>query len=120
MNLLTEVLVGVGAAGGSLGRHAIGNWIAKAAKSDFPWGTWVINVAGTFMLGLFFKQFDLIHHHSDLWALLGTGFCGGFTTFSTMSVESVRLFKSNRLMGFIYVGSSLAVGLAAVWIAQQV
>lgn len=119
MTLMTTVLVGVGAAGGSMGRHAIGVFVTKATKSEFPWGTWVINVVGTFMLGVFFKQFDSIHHHAQLWALLGTGFCGGFTTFSTMSVESVRLFKSKRLLGFIYVGSSLAVGLAVAWLAEH-
>lgn len=115
---VTAVLVGFGAAVGSLCRYSLGLWMTKVTNSEFPWGTWVVNVLGTLLMGLFFQQFDVLHHAKDLWALLGTGFCGGFTTFSTMSVETVRLFRSNRPLGFVYIGSSLAVGLIAVWITQ--
>jgi CrcB protein len=82
--------------------------------SVFPWGTFAINVSGAFILGAIAAA--TAHHHlaPNLSLLLGTGFCGGLTTFSTFSYETVRLMEDGSLAeaGFNAVGS-LAVGLAA-------
>ncbi len=100
--VVTSLLVGIGAAAGALSRYGIGRLVSQRVQSDFPWGTWIINVFGTLLLGIFFQTFDVLHHDPDWWLLLGTGFCGAFTTFSTMSVEAVKLFRSRPLIACTY------------------
>ena len=115
MSILSAVLVGGGSAAGAVARFSLGNAVAKVNNSNFPWGTWLVNMLGTLLLGLFFEVFSVLHHDPDWWLLLGAGFCGGFTTFSTMSVEAVKLFRQRLWLGFVYLGSSLAVGFILAW-----
>lgn len=117
MTITSILLVGAGATTGSVLRYGIGKVVPKVTGSDFPWGTWFINVMGAFLLGLFFREFGTTPHDLNWWLLLGTGFCGGFTTFSTMSIETLRLIRSNKMQAIIYLGSSLALGCFLVWIA---
>lgn len=118
MTLAATLLVGFGSSIGALARYWVGRAITHVNNHTFPWGTWIVNVAGTLLLGIFSEFFTVLHHHPDWWLILGTGFCGGFTTFSTMSVEAVTLFRSQRILGIIYLGSSLALGLVLAWIAE--
>jgi len=118
MNGLSTLLVGVGSAVGALARYGLGKAIARVNNNEFPWGTWVINMLGTLLLGLFFDEFSVLHHDPNWWLLLGTGFCGGFTTFSTMSVETITLLKRRAFLGILYVGSSLALGFILAWVAK--
>lgn len=108
--------VAVGSAFGAVSRYGCGQWIAKFNRSSFPWATWLVNMTGTLLLGLFYQAFAAAHSHPDLWLLSGTGFCGGFTTFSTMSVEAVTLFRQKFVLGLVYLGSSLAIGLMIAWV----
>lgn len=114
MSLFLPVLVGVGSAVGAVARYGVSRWVAKVNSSIFPWGTWLINMVGTALLGLFTIRFQ--NTSPDLMMLLGTGFCGGFTTFSTLSVETVTLFRSHRMMGVVYLVSSLGVGCILAWL----
>jgi fluoride exporter len=114
----TAMLVGGGSAVGALARFSLGNVISKVNHSEFPWGTWLINMLGTLLMGLFFEEFTVIHLDANWWFVLGTGFCGGFTTFSTMSVETVKLFKNRVFLGFVYIGSSLAMGFVLAWVTK--
>ncbi|GMA61996.1 CrcB family protein [Alicyclobacillus fastidiosus] len=116
MNAVFPILVGVGSAVGSVARYGVSTLIAHVNKSVFPWGTWLINVVGTTLLGLF--ALSLQKTSPNLFLLLGTGFCGGFTTFSTMSVETVTLFRNNRPLSVFYLFSSLGIGLILAWIIQ--
>ncbi|MCL6445609.1 MAG: fluoride efflux transporter CrcB [Alicyclobacillus sp.] len=118
MTLTSAVFVGTGSAVGAVARYFIGVGVAKVNNSPFPWGTWLVNMIGTFLLGIFTQMFNVLHHNPDWWLVLGEGFCGGFTTFSTMSVETVNLFRTGRMLGVIYLGSSLAMGLVFAWIAK--
>ncbi|MCL6454108.1 MAG: CrcB family protein [Alicyclobacillus sp.] len=113
-------LVSAGAAVGAVARYRVGRFVTQRVTSDFPWGTWVINVLGTLLLGIFYQELDVLHADASAWALLGTGFCGAFTTFSTMSVEAIALFRRRPSMCIAYVGSSLLVGMALAWITQWV
>jgi fluoride exporter len=117
MNGLTALLVGSGSAVGAVARYSVGKLVARVNSSDFPWGTFIINMLGTLLLGLVFQTLSVHHHHPDWWMLLGTGFCGGFTTFSTMSLETVHLFRQRKLLGVIYLVTSLALGLVLAWLA---
>ncbi|MFB5189922.1 fluoride efflux transporter CrcB [Alicyclobacillus fastidiosus] len=114
MNVVLPVLVGVGSAIGAVARYGVGVFIGRVNHSAFPWGTWLINVIGTALLGLF--TLNLQSASPDLFLLLGTGFCGGFTTFSTLSVETVTLYRANRLLSLFYLFSSLGVGLILAWL----
>ncbi|MEY9839975.1 fluoride efflux transporter CrcB [Streptacidiphilus sp. EB103A] len=103
--------------GGMLGaplRFLADRAVQRRHDSVFPWGTFAINVTGSFVLGALGAA--TVHHHlaPDLSLLLGTGVCGGFTTFSTFSYETVRLMEDGSVAeaGLNAVGS-LGLGLAA-------
>lgn len=103
-------LVMLGAAVGAPSRWAVDRFIQTRHPSLFPWGTFAVNVLGSLLLGLVLGASAA----APLAALLGTGFCGGFTTFSTFSFETVRLAEQGRAgRAAVYVGASLVVGLAA-------
>ena len=114
---MSAVLFLLVAAGGFVGapcRYLLDRAVTRRMNSDLPWGTFVINISGSFFLG-FLTGLTLSHHLSDLGkALLGTGFCGAYTTFSTFTFESIRLVEDGRyLKAAGNVSVSVVVGLAA-------
>lgn len=81
----------------------------------FPWHTFAINIVGSFMLGLVALTYK---DRPGWYLLLGTGFCGGFTTFSTFSVEMLTLLEKNRLvLAILYAFGSVLLGLLTAWLA---
>jgi fluoride exporter len=114
MTLSFFLVVAIGGLVGAPSRYLLDRAISSRVESDLPWGTFVINVSGSFLLGLL-TGLTLAGHLSDLLkAFLGTGFCGAYTTFSTFTFENIRLFEDGRLLdGVGNVVASLAVGLAA-------
>lgn len=117
-----------GAIGASL-RHATSLWSATVFRgSDWPWGTFLVNVSGSFLMGLVIGWLltlgDKPQAHSLRW-LLATGILGGFTTFSAFSLEIFDFVKAGDVSrALLYAGSSLALGVLAVafglWAAQRV
>ena len=104
------LLVMVGAAVGAPARWILDRSIQTRHPSLFPWGTFTINMLGSLLLGVVVGAAA----SAPLVALLGTGFCGGFTTFSTFSFEAVRMTEQGRgRRAFLYVVASLLVGLLA-------
>jgi len=108
------LLVGVGGATGSMLRYAIGLAVNKVTTMPFPLATFLINILGCFLIGLLFgiaeKQSWMQGH---LLLLLATGFCGGFTTFSTFALENVNLFSKQQAgIALIYTLSSVLLGIA--------
>jgi CrcB protein len=107
----TEVLlVAAGGAAGCVARHLVGLAL-QSASAGFPWGTLLVNVAGSFVLGVLVGTLP----PGGAGRLgLGTGFCGGFTTFSAFGVEAVALAERGlavRAGG--YAAASVALGVAA-------
>ena len=112
------VVVGLALAGGlgSVARYVLDGWLTARRPGPFPLATLVINVLGSLLLGLL-TGLVLFHGAGDGWrVVLGTGFCGGFTTFSTASWASVQLVRAGRrdLAALNVVGSLALTTLAAV------
>ena len=111
---MTLLLVLAGAAVGAPARWLVDRAVSARHDSAVPWGTMTVNVLGSFVLGLVLSAALTATSPSGV-ALLGTGFCGAFTTFSTFALESVRLVESGSTRtAFLNIGLSLALGLAAV------
>lgn len=101
------ILVGIGGALGAASRFLIGNWIVKKTGKTFPFATFYINTAGSLLLGILtgMRLQDMIPSWS--WCLLGIGFCGAFTTFSTFGYETVHLFLEKKYkIAILYLASS--------------
>ena len=106
--------VAIGGFIGAPSRYLLDRAISGRVESDLPWGTFVINITGSLLLGVLVGLSATGHVPDAVMALLGTGFCGAYTTFSTFSFETVRMLEEGRI--FEAVGNvvvSVAVGLAA-------
>jgi len=112
------LLVGAGGFVGSVARYLIAVLFANQISSVFPFATLTVNVVGCFVIGILFALSDRGNILSPEWrVLLTTGFCGGFTTFSTFSYESLRLIQDGEyLYVAAYVLASVVVGLAATYV----
>ena len=111
------LLVFFGGGFGSIVRYLVSYYIAKITDfGKFPLGTFIVNVLGSFILGfLFSKMIDEPTH--SLRFLLMIGFCGGFTTFSTFSLENFELWSSqNYFILFLNIFLSIILGILAVYL----
>ncbi|MFM7797188.1 MAG: fluoride efflux transporter CrcB [Candidatus Nitrosotenuis sp.] len=111
------LMVRLGSSAGGALRYVISICIPTKGSS-FPWGTFVVNVVGCFVMGLFIgiiQKHDL--QNSELKLLLATGFCGGFTTFSAFAFENLELLKlGNSTTLLTYALGSVILGILAVWV----
>ena len=117
---LIQVALG-GAVGASL-RHLAGTAAARVAGHGFPWGTLVVNVAGSFLMGMLMLVLAR-HGGTRLSPFLATGVLGGFTTFSTFSLDALTLYERGQVtLAAIYVAGSVALSLLAIaaglWLAR--
>ena len=106
-------LIGIGGSFGAAARYLLGNLMNKKKKlSPFPLGTLVINITGSFLLGLL-ANLHLSNDISDwVWFFVGVGFCGAYTTFSTFGYETITLLQSNKIIfAGIYVITSVILSI---------
>jgi len=113
----TVLAVAVAGAIGALARWGIGAWFGHRFPS-FPWGTMVINISGSFILGVMFAVLVERNIGSPMLRVaLMTGLLGAYTTFSTFSLETFRLFEDGATgSALANIGLSVALGLLAVWL----
>lgn len=114
------ILVGLGGMAGCLARYWIGGWVQQLSDADFPFGTMTVNLAGCFVIGFVLAlSLDRGVLGPNTRLLLTTGFCGGFTTMSTFSYETVALLADGQNgMALWYVGGTIAGSLIAVLLGQ--
>lgn len=106
------------AAGGVLGtlaRHGLGGWVHSWAGTAMPWGTLTVNVLGSFALGFLVRLGEATALAPDMRAFLTVGLCGAFTTFSTLSFETVMLMQGGQWSrALLYAAGSFAMGIAGL------
>jgi fluoride exporter len=115
--LLKYVMVGVGGCLGSILRFWLGSYIGSKMGTRFPYGTFVINITGSFLIGMVYALLTTKSQWNPNWQyLVPIGFIGGYTTFSSFEFETLRTVQDGQVgLGLLYVGLSLVVGFGAVW-----
>lgn len=109
-------IVGIGSFFGGGLRFVVSRLFSNSTITDFPWATLIVNLIGCLFLGaLSAIDFGRTPLTEKLKLLFASGFCGGFTTFSTFMLESSNYIKAgNPMNSFIYMGISLILGMAMV------
>jgi CrcB protein len=111
---VTWLLVVLGAVVGAPLRYLTDRLVQQRHDSTFPWGTWTVNVAGSFLYGGLIAAQASGHAGAHVTAVLGIGFCGALTTYSTFGYETVRLVEQRAyVFALANVGASIAAGLGA-------
>ena len=106
--------VGAGGLIGAPSRYLLDRAVTQRSRSELPWGTFVINITGSLLLGLLTGLSLKGNLPDTIKALVGTGFCGAYTTFSTFSFETVALVEDGRFVqAAANVVMSVALGLGA-------
>lgn len=117
----TMLIAGLGGFIGSCLRFLTGKLCSTLSDSPFPYGTLTVNLIGSFIIGIIF---GLAERHNflspQMSALLITGFCGGFTTFSAFADDMYLLLHERNILSLgIYAISSFALGLLLVWAGRS-
>ena len=118
---MTILAVALGGAAGSVLRYLISKWVSDQDLGAFPYGIFAVNIAGALLLGLIATLLlERVQVSDPVRLALTVGLLGGFTTFSTLSFDSLALIDAGRwpLALLNLMGSGIA-GLAAVWLGQQ-
>jgi fluoride exporter len=109
-------LIALGGAVGSVLRYIVGGMVQRTSASAFPVGTLFVNVAGCLLIGIFVRFLLNMQTSAELRALLVVGFCGGFTTFSTFSFETVGLIEGGEYArAATYIVGSVALCILATF-----
>ncbi|WP_320199975.1 fluoride efflux transporter CrcB [Agrobacterium sp. rho-13.3] len=115
--MLNIALVAIGGAIGSVARYLVGIWGVRLAGPNFPWGTFTVNVVGAFLIGLLVeiiaRRFDA---SAEMRVFVVTGILGGFTTWSSFTLDAVVLFERGDIgLSLLYLMGSLVVSFAAIF-----
>ena len=117
--MLKYVMIGVGGFAGAIARYLLGNYIGSRLGFRFPYGTLVINVSGSFLVGLSMALFARTTASLYWRYLIPIGFIGAYTTFSTFEYETLRAIQDGQLAtGLLNVAVSVITGFAAVWLGD--
>jgi CrcB protein len=118
---VTLLLVVAGALIGAPLRYLTDRLVQSRHESAFPWGTFAVNVGGSFVLGFVYQAVQHSGWPPGVMAVTGTGFCGALTTYSTFSFETVRLLEDRlRFYAVVNVLASIVAGLGAAFCGAAV
>ncbi|HWK43180.1 MAG TPA: fluoride efflux transporter CrcB [Stellaceae bacterium] len=114
--------IAIGSALGGMGRYWTGLAVTRLLPVPFPWGTLLINVLGSFVIGLFASLTDADGRYPvgvTLRLFVMVGLCGGYTTFSSFSLQTLTLMQDNRMLeAGLNVLGSVVLCLVAVWLGS--
>ncbi len=111
------LVIGIGGVLGANARYLVAAWAARRFGLVFPYGTFFINLSGSFILGLFLAFMLKYPTYHYLRLFFAVGFLGAYTTFSTFSFESLQLLQNGHLMlSLTYVVSSAVLGVSGAWV----
>jgi fluoride exporter len=112
------LFVGLGGAAGSMLRYAVSLLLAGRA---FPMATLLVNITGSFLIGLILALAVKNENFAGNWKLfLATGICGGFTTFSAFSAENLQLLQTGKTgLSLLYIVASIVAGIVAAWLGYK-
>ncbi|MCH5329499.1 MAG: fluoride efflux transporter CrcB [Alistipes sp.] len=115
------LLAGIGGFIGTCFRFLTGKFCSLITDSPFPYGTLAVNLAGSFIIGILFglaERSNIISPQMNI--LLITGFCGGFTTFSSLADDMFIMLQQHRFLSFwLYAAASFMLGLLLVWAGRS-
>ncbi|ANH80963.1 hypothetical protein A8C56_08185 [Niabella ginsenosidivorans] len=116
------LIIGLGGGLGSMLRYLVQVGVSKLITVTFPAGTFLINITGCFVIGLLYGLSNKYTALTLEWRLfLITGLCGGYTTFSSFSYESISLFRQGSYLYFVlYIGLSVNIGLLLTFLGLSV
>jgi CrcB protein len=122
MNPAALLAVAFGGAFGSVARYTVGVYFGRWFGAEFPWGTLFINISGSFLIGALAESFALAWDVSQSTRVfLVVGICGGYTTFSTFSLDTVTLINRGELVAAaLYVVGSAVLSVLALYAALHV
>lgn len=115
------VVVFAGAGIGGLMRYLAGTWIMARYGGRFPLGTFLINISGSFLIGVLMTLLTgRLHPHPNWRLFLVVGILGGYTTFSSFEYEAYQALRDGaRWMGLLYVAGSVLIGYLGVWVGAS-
>jgi len=118
--MVYSLAVAVGGALGAVSRYWLMLWIGSLAGTRFPWGTAVVNVLGSVVIGMLYVLISERLLLSEQWrSLLVVGYLGAFTTFSTFSLDTLLLLQDGRWLPALgYVAGSVLLCLAGAWLGM--
>ncbi|NOR76652.1 MAG: fluoride efflux transporter CrcB [Draconibacterium sp.] len=116
--LKTLLIVGTGGFIGSVLRYLVQVFVEKGLSTTFPWGTFIANIAGSFIIGIVFAFAEKGNLMSAEWRMfLAVGICGGFTTFSSFAYNNLTMITERSFGQLLWnVGGSLFFGILAVYL----
>ena len=110
------LIIAIGGAIGSVARYLASGFVHRFSGAVFPWGTMAVNLAGSFLIGFLWELFDRTAATPNARLLVFVGFLGGFTTFSTYSLETFNLMRDGEYRLALYnVVASNVLGIALVF-----
>ncbi len=111
------LVIAIGGAVGAIMRYLVSLLVMGLAGDNWPYGTLIVNLSGSFLIGFLWQLFDTLAYPQSTRLLVFTGVLGAFTTFSTFGLESLLLLQAGRSRdGLLYLLASNAGGLLCVWL----